>query len=301
MHRPIVLIHRGCPDYLKIVLAQARRYNADSPVILLGDSSNQHLTREISGLEFVPIQCDTGDSGKFAKVFHYQSAYGEEFERFCIQRWILLRDLMRQRHWDRLLYLDSDVLLYSNIEQTGTRFDNSDMSLAHYAGVSHWCGHTNFINHPDVLGEFVDDIFELYTTEQGKRLREKIWSEEGTYISDMTCLGLFRQKTSRPIADLTQVVENSTFDDFFTRSKGYEKASKLLKKDLKRVTFKDSLPYCRLQNGGERILFHALHFHGSTKYMIKHFAKNHLDVFAIMAMIHERTVTKTRQLLTRKT
>ena len=298
MLRPIVFIHRGCPDYLKITLAKARQYNPDAPLILLGDSSNAHLVREIPGLEFDQMQLDTGDSARFAKIYQHQSFLSEEFERFCMQRWILLRDLVRQRKWDRLLHLDSDVLLYSNIEQTGKRFDDYVMSLAPW-GHRELCGHTCFINQPEILDEFVNYLFELYTTEEGKRQREPgTPSEKKHWISDMSCLGFFRDKTSHPIADLTQIIENAVFDDFITSTCGnYEKRSRFWKRDLKRVYFKDSIPYCRLKEKGtpsESIRFLSLHFHGGTKWMIKYFAKEYLDAFA---MFYERVGILFRQSL----
>jgi hypothetical protein len=296
-YRPIVFVHRGCPDYLKITLTKARQYNPDSPLILLGDSSNAHLVQEVAGLEFKPIRCDAGDCARFAKVYEHQSHLAEEFERFCIQRWILLRDLMSQNNWNRLLYLDSDVLLYSDVEQSGKRFDDSALSLARWLGGSAWCGHTCFINHSDVLGEFVDLLFELYTTAEGKRLREKYITEKLCWISDMTCFYFFRQRTSRPIANLTDVIDNAVFDDRISDTHGiYEKASRLLKKDMKSVFFKDSIPYCRLKESGENIRFFSFHFHGGMKYMIKYFAAEHKDRIANFAMFRERVICLIRRL-----
>ena len=301
MSRPIILIHRGCPDYLKIVLAQAREYNPDSPLVLLGDSSNAHLIREIPGLEHEPLQCDSGDSGRFAKVYQHQSGLDENFERICFQRWILLRDLMRRRNWDRLLHLDSDVLLYSDVAQAGKRFDDSAMSLAPWFGDnSRWCGHTCFINHPDTLDQFVDFMFKLYTTDEGKRLRDKSHIEDGYAISDMTCLGLFRGQTSLAIADLTQIVDGAVFDNYITTTQGiYEKGSRLFRKDIKRIFFKNGVPYCRLKDNGESICFLSIHFHGNMKYMIRHFAKGKLGVSTFLAMICERMNGKLRQYLRR--
>ena len=296
MLRPIVFIHRGCPDYLKITLAKVRQYNPYSPLILLGDSSNAHLVQEIPGLECETIRCDDGDSAKFAKVYQHQSLLKEEFERFCIQRWILLRDLVHRRNWKRLLHLDSDVLLYSDIEQVGGRFDGSAMSLAPWMrGKSHWCGHTCFINQPEVLDEFVDFLFEFYTTKEGKRQREHCFVTEKEPISDMTCLGFFRQRTSRSIANLTQVIGNAVFDDFMTYTGGiYEKGSRFWKKDWKRIFFKDFIPYCRLkEKPDEYIRFLSLHFHGSSKHMIKYFAKDRLNV---SAMFCERIITLLQRL-----
>jgi hypothetical protein len=283
MLRPIVFIHRGCPDYLKITLGKARQHNPDSPLILLGDSSNAHLVREIPGLEFEQMQHDAGDSARFAKVYQHQSSLDEKFERFCMQRWILLRDLARQRGWKRLLYLDSDVLLYSDIEREGKRFDDSAMSLAPW-GTSRWCGHTNFINTPEVLDEFVDFLFELYTTEEGKYQREQCPADERDWISDMSCLGFFRQRTSRPIANLTQIIDNTVFDDYVAYpGEVYERGNRLLKKKWKRLFFEDAIPYCRLKDKPDvKIRFLSLHFHATTKFMIKSFAKDRIDMFGML-------------------
>ena len=300
MFRPIVVIHKGCPDYLNIVLAQAHKHNPDSPLVLLGDSSNAHLVRKIPGLEHELFQYDSGDSVGFAKVYQHQSGLDEDFERICFQRWILLRDLMRRRNWNQLLHLDSDVLLFSNIEQVGKRFDNSVMTLAPWFGDnSRWCGHTNFINQPDALDQFVDFIFKLYTTDEGKRLREKSYNETG-WISDMTCLGLFRQQTSLSIADLRQIIDGAIFDDFIASTQDiYEKANRWFRKRMKRIIFKDGVPYCRLKESGERIRLLSIHFQSPVKYMIKHFAKEKLDVSTLLTIFGERVYGKLHQCLRR--
>ena len=298
MLRPIVFLHRGCPDYLKITLAKARLYNPDSPLILLGDSSNAHIVRDVPNLEFEPMQWESGDAVRFAAIYQHQGILKErverqEFERFCIQRWILLRDLMYRRNWNRLLHIDSDVLLFSEIEQTGKRFDDNAMSLAPWED-SLWSGHTCFVNSPDVLNEFVNFLFDLYTTKEGKQLREKAFADlPNRTFSDMTCLSLFRQRVTYPIADMSRLIDNTVFDDRITTTSGiYEKGSRFFKKDWKKIVFKDSVPYCRLKEIGENIRFLSLHFHGGTKYMIKHFAKGHIDIFSAFAMVSSRLSQK---------
>ena len=197
-----------------------------------------------------------------------------------------------------MLHLDSDVLLYSEVEQAGKRFDDSAMSLAPW-GECDWIGHTCFINSPDILNEFVDFIFYLYEDKEGMKLRDKVFAEK-TYksFSDMTCLGLFRQRISYPIADMSQVIDNAVFDNLITSTHGiYERGSRYFKKDWKKIYFRDGIPYCRLKETGDSVRFHSLHFHGGTKYMIKHFAKEHIGTSALLAMIRERTVRQIRKYL----
>ena len=274
MPRPIVVIHKGNPDYLKFVLLKAREFNPLSPILLLGNEDNACLTEVVPKLEHETI-CINGDAKKLEETYHHRSELSYGFELFCFQRWILLRDAMKQRGWDRCLHLDSDVLLFSDISESGKRFDPFVMTLTDWCNQWHRMGHTNFINGMDVMNEFCDFLLELFSSKEcAEQLDYIAANSEYPNISDMTALGLFRLKSPQRFADFSEIVDNEAFDvSCHTISGGYKPMflHRLLKKKQKDFQFRNGIPYCRNLEKSIDVRFHSIHFHGPTKYLIKYY------------------------------
>jgi len=276
MPRPIVVIHKGNPDYLKLVLLKAREFNPLSPILLLGNEDNACLTEIVSKLEHETIRLNE-NAKKLEKIYHHRSELSHEFELFCFQRWMLLRDAMKQRGWDHCLHLDSDVLLFSDISESGKRFDPFEMSLANWYGNCQWhnMGHTNFINGMDIMNEFCDFLLELFSSKEcAGQLDHIAANSKYSNISDMTALGLFRSKSPQRFADFNEIIDNGVFDiSCHTLDGGYKPMffHWLIKKNQKDFRFRNGIPYCRNLEKSIDVRFHSIHFHGPTKYMIKYY------------------------------
>ena len=277
MPRPIVVIHKGNPDYLKLVLLKAREFNPLSPILLLGNEDNTCLTEVVQKLEHETIRLSK-DAKKLEEIYHHRSGLSHDFELFCFQRWILLRDAMKRRGWDQCLHLDSDVLLFSDISESGKQFDPCVMSLTPFwcsESAWHHMGHTNFINGMDVMNEFCDFLLELFSSKEcAEQLDDIAANSEYPCISDMTALGLFRLKSPQRFADFSKIIDNGVFDiSCHTLDGGYKPLffNKLIKNKLKDFRFRDGIPYCRNLEKSLDVRFHSIHFHGPTKYMIKYY------------------------------
>ena len=111
---PIVFIHAGDDDYLYYSLIQAKMSNPSSNVFLLGDCANRKYESEFVH-HFMMEDFFTG-AFEFAGVYRHESPNTYEYELFCFQRWFVLRDFMRALGIERCCYLDSDIMLYEDID-----------------------------------------------------------------------------------------------------------------------------------------------------------------------------------------
>lgn len=110
---PIVFIHRGDDDYLAYSLQQAKRSSPQSDVVLIGDASNVQYASE--SVRHFMIDHYFESAGSFAQVYKHQSDNAYDYELFCFQRWFVLRDFMKANGLGRCCYLDSDIMLYANV------------------------------------------------------------------------------------------------------------------------------------------------------------------------------------------
>ncbi|QRG69330.1 hypothetical protein [Brevibacillus choshinensis] len=115
MSLPIVFIHRGDDDYLAYALAQARSSNPHSPIFLLGKPINQPFAQ--NGVIHVMMDDYMEPAANFAKVYKHIHYMPYEYNLFCFQRWFVLRDFMRKHNLPKCCYLDSDVMLYTDVNQ----------------------------------------------------------------------------------------------------------------------------------------------------------------------------------------
>lgn len=110
---PVVFIHRGDDDYLAYSLQQAKRSNPQSDIILIGDSANSKYASE--SVQHFMIDDYHQAAQQFAAVYKHQSPNSYEYELFCYQRWFILQDFVRANDIERFCSLDSDVMLYTDI------------------------------------------------------------------------------------------------------------------------------------------------------------------------------------------
>ncbi|WP_301171205.1 hypothetical protein [Brevibacillus nitrificans] len=115
MSLPIVFIHRGDDEYLAYALAQAKWSNPNSPIFLLGKPVNQQFAQ--NGVIHVRIDDYMGTAANFAKVYKHIHYMPFEYNLFCFQRWFILRDFMKSHNIQKCCYLDSDVMLYTDVNQ----------------------------------------------------------------------------------------------------------------------------------------------------------------------------------------
>ena len=281
MSLPIIFIHTGNASYLWFSLRQARIFHPDSEIILLGDSENRHFP-------FISHHHNLSDffegAGLFASVYQHLSVNKLEFERFCFQRWFVLRDFMRREKIEQCFLMDSDVMLYCNVDQESGNFASHDMTLSH----AQTPGNV-FINRRFAIETLCEFLLEMYRDpSQLTMLRQRF--EDSGVVSDMTALVDFSHANLVDIGDTRKIINGTTWDDNVNCSSGFE-----MRQGIKKFLWRGNLPYA-LTETGERIKFHAIHFQGSAKKRMARFASQ-FDLGCLKTLIRSRSTEKVERYL----
>lgn len=251
---PIVFIHKGNSTYIYNSLYQLKQTNPLAKVYLIGTAESAVYEPLI---EHIFIDSLSEEASQFATVYKHYSTNSKDFELICIQRWFVLKAFMVQKGIKRCLYLDSDVLVYENVDKLSGMFEQAGMTLC---GIS---GHTNFID-KDVLIGFCQFVFSSYKSQGALDLLEKHYTsfvaEHGAGgVSDMTLLTKYAEQNPHIVANVYYWDGRSTFDPSLEVGAEYFEMVDTSKK----IFFKDSKPFGILKSTQEPIQFYTLHFQGS--------------------------------------
>lgn len=258
---PVVLIHRGKSERypLATVITQARKF--DNDIVLIGDEANG-ATERLD--DYFSVASD------FATHYAHLSTNHVEFERFCIQRWFVLREWMVKREVDDCLYIDSDVLLFCNagdeFGRWGSGYDFT-LSLSTSPASSYFSR--------DGLYEFCNWAYKVYS-ERGAIFEEfqRVFNEMRRQnlpggICDMTLLKFYRALIgAERIGEMTRVFGNSSWDHALPSGDGY-----FVRDGLKAIEFFNGFPYGQRLSDGAPIQFLCLHCQGGAKNKIKEYAR----------------------------
>ena len=265
---PVVLVHKGRANYLRFAIKQASHFHND--VILLGDNSNA----DFCDRHFQYDNFKSGLTSRLGMNYEHMSPNPYEFELVCLERWFVLLELMKVNSLDRIFYIDSDVLLYCNIDKALSSYSGLQAALCsedqEYEDYKWFTsGHCSFWT-IKLLEEFCEFVLDNYSNKE--RLYKK-WNwhkQTGTPggICDMTLLYLFYNSNGDRILNLSSTLNSMIFDNgigsdyqglFQTETRSFPS-----KVNMRRVSFEDGQPYS-ITNEGNRISFKALHFSSGAK------------------------------------
>lgn len=122
---PVIFVNYGNPFYLKYSISQAISLFPKNSVILLGDKTNFGY----KGLRHEMIEDYWSTAKEFSKYYEHFNTNPYPFELFCFQRWFVLNDYLKKNNIDRAIYIDSDAILYKNLSDELTFFDDVEMTL----------------------------------------------------------------------------------------------------------------------------------------------------------------------------
>lgn len=245
--------------YLPLVLKQLRRSNPHVEIVILG---NERIRKRYQNITFVPYQDYSFAHQLFDKTYFHLSSLSEEFERFCIQRWFAIHAYMEEQNLAQALYLDSDVLVYADLNELFKQIDSPGMTRLYNSA------HTNLIQGREVLGQFCHFIEQHYQEEEGRQklrrytqeLHHKTGKKGG--VSDMTFVDLFGQANPEKVKDLGESQENFVVDTRITHTEGYIKEG-----PFKKLIWKKGKPHCQTAQG-EVLPMATLHCQGIGKRLI---------------------------------
>lgn len=255
MTNPVIFIHYGNSEYLGYSLMQAKIVNKNSDVILIGDDSNNCYPF----ITHINVNDNSKSATEFAKLYKHMSPNAYDFELICFQRWFILRDFMIKYGLNTCYYQDSDVLLYTDINEANF----SSFHLVFTAGT----GSSIFINNFNTLCDFCSYIEDFYVNKSSKEL-ESIYQERILNgISDMTLFLFYYQQYPDKIFDLSNIVNESVFDFNINCSQGFETWF-----GRKKIYLTNEGIFGKHIELDKLIRLKALHFQGVAKPFIKYFA-----------------------------
>jgi hypothetical protein len=159
------------------------------------------------------------------------------------------------------LYLDSDVLFYSNVDEVAKKFESYGMTISEIAG------HTNFINF-STLTRFCDYVTECYSHNDSSTLLQGMLQHfqqtYGSGVSDMTFLEAYHKTHPNEVFNYYRWNSNETIDHTLNNSEGWDKRFEMDTKYIK-VVWENNKPYFVRKGTGEKVLTHSLHFQGNSK------------------------------------
>ena len=305
MKSPIIVVHQGFSEYLTLCLLKAQQYNPSTPIVLIGNEDNRHLSDLIPDLiHVIPDQngYDVRSLKKNYKHRNIQTEHVKEYELLCLLRWFFVRDFMKQNGIERCLHIDSDVLLFCDVWQAGEPFRNYGMTLAPWGDPNNMIGHTCFINDLQLLERFCNTVQEYYYDAEKSRFLDELYADLlkkkicRYAISDMTFLKIFCDENPQSIGNVSDIINDATFDNRITSCLGgYAANSRLIKNEMKKILFENKIPYCWNKTLHKKIRFHSIHFHGNMKYMMKYFFQENVNYYSDILL--ERAKIKLRKII----
>ena len=126
---PVFITHRGNQKYLQTCIKQAGKFNSE--VWLIGDNSNTYFSKNHINMDSAPAGL-CADIKEFRTKYVHLSNQSKEFERFCIERWIWIRNVMNYTKTSKCCAIDSDVLIFSKIAEIQSIMPNFSMSFGRW-------------------------------------------------------------------------------------------------------------------------------------------------------------------------
>ncbi|GED71106.1 hypothetical protein BRE01_48080 [Brevibacillus reuszeri] len=254
MTLPIIFMHRGDDDYLTFSLRQAKLSNPHSPVYLLGKEANRKFAT--AGIIHEQLDNHMTTAKAFAQVYQHMHVMSYEYNLFCFQRWFILRDFMRKNGMQSCFYLDSDVMLYTNISKLEYQSFSMEFAWTSFVGIDtldRFCNlMMKYFVHPVMFSQLVQKTIEYDQVINGVPL-----------VSDMVlCLLYYRHYSGK-------VHTHGTFGDtFFDENINRPLWAEALDKK-KKVYVYEGILYCKDEASGTFKRINSLHFQGlnSKSYM----------------------------------
>ncbi len=266
----IVIIHMGFAKYLLYVLRQIKITNPNSEIFLISDKENKKYSKYSTFVDISKIQ--SLESKSFKENYIHLGKSSPNYEMFCMLRWIILRDFMREYNIKECLHIDSDILIFSDLNKALNPFSNYKISLAHNLAL------TMHIKDIEILDEFSKYLLFKYTNENElNKLKDMYYKTNrinngvAGSISDMDISREFFSRVKEPIGDLSEIVNDSIFDSAIVYGESEFEMLKKGKYKLKKIFFENKIPFCNYVLNGEnkKIKFHSLHLLTWTKLFIK--------------------------------
>jgi len=256
---PVVFVHFSNSDYLKYSLSQARHSNPESTIYLIGNDSNDCY----NFVEHHSFSNYFQGANDFSNIYRHYNTTSYEYEVLCFQRWYILLEFLVNNQVEKCLYLDSDTMLYTDITKEQKKFAQFDFTLSYKT-----CGSIFFLNRVEALADFCQFLTDIYTKKERLYFDRMlahylVFKKNGLAggACDMTAFDIYSYDHFGEIGEVSQIIDGSVFDPGINvPHPGFE-----MEKGIKKLIWKDAVPYGIQHKTSNEIKFNSLHFQGETK------------------------------------
>jgi len=257
MALPIIVIYQGKARFLWYVLRQAKFFNPESEVILLGDGTNL----DIDFVKHYSIKDYSKTATEFAKHYKHLSTNPYHFELICIQRWFIILELMKKHEIEKCIHIDADLLVYYDVSEKQKDFASFDFTLT-----ESWGPQSLYINRVEGLAKFCQYIMEAYVEPENMSKLENwindYWKQyKYGGICDMYFFNSYQQIHPNLVVNLQ--APDGHFDNNFNHSEGF-----VAKHGRKKIIFRNGMPYGLDEKDHREVRFFTLHMQGGAKRFI---------------------------------
>ena len=259
----LIFVHKGYSFYLDYVLKQAYLFNQNADIYLLGDKDNNRY--DFVCHEMIGDYFERAD--EFGTVYEHMSSNMYDYELFCFQRWFVVLEFVKRKGIVNFLCMDSDVLLYCNINSMFIKYVGCDFTICN--------GFHPAVNlfSASSLEKLCSFMMELYTVPSKlDRLRVRyksfIMEKKVGGNCDMTAIQYYIEEFPHRVIDVGVPIDNFCFDGCISRSFDLFE----MKNGLKKVYWINNKPYFKLLDDGMLVEVGSLHFVGKTKFVIYKYA-----------------------------
>jgi len=143
-----IFVHLGSPEYLDYVLKLSRKHNSGR-LILLGDESNKHIAIKNNVEHYLVSDYNQ------TIPYHHVGINTEVYEKFCFERWFIIKNFVLKHGITQFVHSDSDNALLTDFSQfnyTNASFVNSNAIVPNV-----------FFMTTDALVQITDFYLKLYS------------------------------------------------------------------------------------------------------------------------------------------
>jgi hypothetical protein len=295
---PVVISHfNQQPNYLKFALKSAANFNKN--VVLLGDNSNKGFWENhwnVTSIESEKYQA-------FQKYYVQMSYYPKTYEDSFWKRMFMLEEWMKKNDAKQAFLLDSDVMTFSNysIELAPILFDNYIASLMTCENQDNfrWASSCHFSYWTlEGITDFTTFSIEAYSNQEIRKQLEAKWqwhndNNQAGGVSEMTLLYLWSKDNPR-VANSSKVANDMTIDHSINTSTNYLEDEYQMQLGIKKIIFKNGIPYGFNKVLNKEIRFLCIHCQGTAKILMRFFYDENLRPFYLVAKFVEIIKTTTK-------
>ncbi|MEK0368722.1 MAG: hypothetical protein QQN62_03840 [Nitrosopumilus sp.] len=260
---------------MEFSLKQAKRTNPNAIIHVIGD----HTNNIFNFVKHYNISNYCQNAQKFEKVYKHLDSLRRIYVLSNIKAYsFMLNEFIISRNIDRFLLVDTDVMIYCNVEKEFERLKEWDFSLGEtIPGDLAMCPSPVFWNNVKALDEFCKFVMNVYTGKDLDNYNKAVDHYEDRRarglqggVCVMTLYALFERSKCFKVYHVENVENNSTHElNLNISTNGLIKYQ--MEGRFKRLEWKDGCPYgiCCMDN--KRIRFKTIHCAGGAKGFMKGF------------------------------